>query len=359
MSDLPTVDANDYTALARFLTEYPHETQTSEYWLARFRHWWDANPAFGPDTPRGWLLRDEEAGGDIVGFLGNVPSRFMTEAGEITAYSATTWRVRPEYRTSSIHLYLAQIEAGEGRVLFNNTPNDNVVRVLRYLKFDSRPSYSSGRAFLVALRPASVLGGYLARLALPRTLGALFSPAIHFAQIPCALLLCGNSVDRVRVVDRADTAFDALWQRTRGLYNTTVRSAAQLNWLCFGNPYARRILLGYFDGEQLRGFMVLGSASWRGVQTLECLDLWLDIRDDHHVATALIAGAVRHAQGSGADLLVLHAYTPRLAALFRRLGIVFTRQDTRQVFFRADAALTANLGSISTYLTALEGDLAV
>ena len=113
----------------------------------RLGHWWERNPSFSEDFPRGWVLRAEA--GAIAGFLGNIPRLFRSHGHDRRVFCATTWRVLPPYRNSSLRLYAAHVAAGKRTLLFNTTANASAARVLEYLKYQSLPKSGSGRAFLL------------------------------------------------------------------------------------------------------------------------------------------------------------------------------------------------------------------
>lgn len=368
MADPRPVASNDYAEIARFLAEFPGGEQPMEFWLRRLRLWWDDNPAFAPDVPRGWILRDGAAG-SVVGFLGNVPSMFRVAGEDRRVFNATTWRVRPDQRGSSLQLYLAQVEAANGELMFNTTPNDAVVKVLSYLRFTSLPSYPSGRVYLVPLRPSLAARAWLRGRTVPnvpRALASIFERAtpplagigLRFASLPLDLRLRVGGSRFVHRVTRAGPEFDALWERTKDAYRyASVRSAARLRWLCEG-PFERS-LLGYTRDGDLRGYALFGDATWRGLRVLEMLDLWTDRDQNEHVTRALIAGAHADARARGYDLIALHDYSAALGATYRALGIHFTASDARRHFFGSGDTAPPPMTRDDAYFSALEGDLAV
>src|SRR6185436_4976828 len=72
---LEPVRADQYQALADFNARFEDETRPVEFWLGRFRLWWDDNPAWDANATRGWTLM---ADGRIVGFVGVIPALFQT-----------------------------------------------------------------------------------------------------------------------------------------------------------------------------------------------------------------------------------------------------------------------------------------
>lgn len=357
MSELTLVRSSDYAQLSRFHAAFPGEVRTPAFWEQRFRYWWDDNPAFDEDVPRGWMLRDGT--GAIGGFLGNVPSFFRMQGREQRVFGATSWRVLQEHRSSSIPLYLAHMEAGASSLLFNTTPSESAVRVLEYLKYRSVPSSSSGRAFHVAVRAGAAMGAYLRDRQVPEFVKWVAGAPLRLAQIPLETVLRCTSRAGVRVLSHADSAFDDLWHRTCNRHtNTSVRSAAQVNWLCFSNPDFRKTLIGCYEHGKLRGFAIFADARPRGVKALELCDLWTEAPDDG-VTRAILAGTWDHAKRNDYAVIVLHDYSAALTRLFRRLGLFFTTGDTTRIFYRSPDSANIDLALGDSYLTGLEGDRAL
>jgi hypothetical protein len=357
--DIAVVEPRDYQELAQFNAAFDG-LRDSDYWLSRFRLWWDANPAFAPGLPRGYLARDSKG---IVGFLGSVPGLFRADGQDQLTFNATTYRVLPEHRSVSLKLYLGQVRAAAGRLMFNNTANETVRKVLEYLRFVSLPSYASGRVFLVPLRHRNVARAYLRdQPRVPQPLRALGALPLRAAGLPTRLQLWRAHGQRVRQVFQADAAFDQLWQRTRDRYRfTSVRSAARLNWICFGSPHLQKTLLGYYEGDLLRGYLMLAEARWRGLRVLESVDVWSDQHGPANQALlhALIAGAVAHGKQSGVDLLALHDPSAEVTQALRGLQLRFTAADDRRHFYGCGDAEPPPMTPDNAYLTGMEGDLAI
>ena len=74
------VTDEDIMSLAEFLpTGMLFKHTTKETWLRRFEIWWKTNPAYSDLFPKGWVLENNSS---IVGFMGNLPVKFLL-CGEI------------------------------------------------------------------------------------------------------------------------------------------------------------------------------------------------------------------------------------------------------------------------------------
>ena len=89
--------------LAQFLAAHVPPRQSAAAWRTRFEHWWDANPFRALTEERGWVLRTRTEG-ELVGFLGLIPSCYAVEGEAMTAVAPTTWVVDSRHRASAILL---------------------------------------------------------------------------------------------------------------------------------------------------------------------------------------------------------------------------------------------------------------
>ena len=91
MITLRAVEPEDSVPLAETLPGGFRHT-TRETWLQRFENWWTLNPAFTSGCPRGWML---EEGEKILGFIGNIPVRFVVHGEMKIAAASAAWIRRP------------------------------------------------------------------------------------------------------------------------------------------------------------------------------------------------------------------------------------------------------------------------
>ena len=122
------VAQNDYHELALFLSKQFVEGLSAEFWLNRFKFWWDSNPAFSEEIERGWLIL---ADNKIAGFYGVVPTLMTYLQKERRVFNLTTWMVNPDYRSVSIRLLFKLINYSRKTILFDNTAGENPIRVLK------------------------------------------------------------------------------------------------------------------------------------------------------------------------------------------------------------------------------------
>lgn len=305
---LPTirlVEERDYERLANFLANFPEEADASDRWLTRLRHWWDDNPAFQTETPRGWMVVEKD---HIVGFLGNIPTHFQLAGVTITAASATTWRVLPDYRRHSMQLYARLLDAGRDSLVFNTTPNESIKSMLRRLRVQDVPGRGPGWRFAV-VSPLRVFRFLPVLRSLPGFVTSILAGPISVAVCGTARRAWPFPNLEVRPVEQADKTFDQLWERTRHLYPTTnVRHAADLNWYLRAPWFPKQLLACYRRGA-LVGYLIGYVHRASRLLPMICVDLWTD-RSDPLIDQALLLGAVRHARTLGCGLFVLPRFDP-------------------------------------------------
>src|SRR5205814_2088964 len=151
-----------------------------------------------------------------------------------------------------------------------------------------------------------------------------------------------------------------LWARTRDLYDcTAVRSAQVLNWFCFeGAPEFAKTVFGYYEGEELLGYLICFTSDWRGYTCLETLDLWT-VGGGRRlpVARALVRAALQ-ARGHE-QFFVLPHFSPELVDVFGPVQRLIGKPTTRRHYFKAGNESVPLPVAGRCFLSALEGDLAL
>jgi hypothetical protein len=346
---LEPVRADVYQDLAEFNAGFEDETRPLEFWLGRFRLWWDDNPAWEADGARGWTL---VSGGRIVGFVGVVPALFQMNAVETRAGISTTWRVHGTHRGASLKLMTAVVSGGKDQILFSTTAKREIGPIMHALGYRRMPALGGPRSLLVvdAARFGAAVGGGAAAGA-ARLLGPLVRRVHHRA----FTLLAGRRL-AVRQVRRADGEFDALWERTRRQYPTaTVRNAAWVNWQCFSSPWFTKEVVAAYDGEQLRGFAIAVVADLKGLKVLDCVDLWYDF-GDLSVAAALTRGLADVAMARHCAVVQVPHFNAAVGRALGGKGLLKTTREPISGLWRGPKQFLSESDAQNAYLTLIEGD---
>lgn len=339
MADIREVYASDYSKLALFLSHFEGDTNTPDYWLEKFYHWWDNNPAFSSDTVRGWVLEDEVS---IIGFLGNIPSLFHlpVEKKDIVVFSSTTWRVLSEYRNKSMALLDNQLRFSRNSILFNSTPTETVRVILERLQF-KHYEVSSGIGNSL-LNPGKVLSEKMKKNVLKKLLLGLCFPALKIWKwldtMSCSL---AKTPPNVAELEKADKSFDTLWSKTKSLFSAGVRSAEVVNWFCFGNRNARKYLFGYYENELLLGYAIFYPLRADNLCNFLCLDLWT-LPGKERIIRPLILHAKKAAKKIGCDLLTVLHPESELGRHTRKCFLI-NRNKRFKVYYKAGADIASRI----------------
>jgi hypothetical protein len=346
---LEPVRPDQYQELADFNARFEDETRPVEFWLGRFRLWWDDNPAWEATAARGWTLM---ADGRIVGFVGVIPALFQTNGVETRACFSTTWRVHGSHRGASLKLMTAVVAAGKDQILFSTTAKKEIAPIMQALGYRRMPALGGDRSLVVidaARFAAAAAGGVMASAA------RLLGPLVHRVHYRAFSMVASRGI-AVRQVRTADHAFDALWERTRTQYPTaTVRNAAWVNWQCFASPWYTKEVVGAYDGERLRGFAIAVIAEWKGLKVLDCVDLWYDF-GDAAVATALTRGLADLAVVRECAVVQVPHFNEAVGRALGGKGLLKTTREAISGFWRGSKPFLTEATVQNAYLTLIEGD---
>lgn len=343
------VRADLYASLADFNAHFEDETRPAEFWMDRFRLWWDDNPAWDAGAVRGWTLI---TGARIVGFVGLFPSHFQLNGAETRAWISTTWRVHGAHRGESLKLMSAVVSAARNHLLFSTTARHEIAPVMQVLGYRRMPALGGRRSLLVVdtARFAAVLGVRAAT-----AMARVFAPVVRRVHFRVFALLASPGFD-ARQIHAADGAFDALWDRTRRQYPTaTVRNASWVNWQCFANRWFAKEVVAAYDGSQLRGFAVAMAADWKGLRILDCVDLWYDF-DDLAVAVVLMRGLADLAVARNCDVVQVPHFNEAVGRALSGRGLLSTNREPIAGYWRGPKPLMDGLTARNAYLTLIEGD---
>jgi len=344
------VRADMYAPLADFNAHFEGETRPIEFWMARFRLWWDDNPAWDADAGRGWALI---ASGCIVGFVGLFPSYFQLNGVRTRAWISTTWRVHGTHRGDSLKLMRAVVTGAKDELLFSTTAKPEIAPVMQVLGYRRMPALGGRRRLLVvdAARFTSVLG-VSAVTAMVRVLAPVVRNVHRRVFSPFA-----SPRVEVRQVHAADGAFDELWNRTRSQYPTaTVRDASWVNWQCFANRWYAKEVVAAYDGSRLRGFAVAMVADWKGgLKILDCVDLWYDFADVH-VAAALVRGLGDIAVARNCHVVQVPHFNEAIGKALAGKALLNANREAIVGYWRGPKPLMDSPTVQGAYLTLIEGD---
>jgi len=330
MITLREVTDKDIIPLAEFLpTGLPFKNTTQETWLRRFEIWWSANPAYTDVFPKGWVL---ENGPSIVGFIGNLPVRFLCRGEITTAVAAVSWYVDPSVRgLSSLRLLYAFQKQKQASLFLFNSDNPDLMTIVTKNKFKGytvprfRTKYFSvlNRAKLDYIVRKFLFCGELPRL---HEMSAFIK---RFGLLTCAYVYqkpirpSPDTEYTTSLCTSCDDSFANLWEPYQHACDVTVsRDTQTLNWIYFSSihPNTRLVIQCRRSRDNsLAGYMVfdIQRKNTSEVGMMHLMDMCLE-KHDPRVLASLLAFAIETGKQHNAALLVVWADSPETDLFFRR-----------------------------------------
>ena len=349
------ITKEDYESLVEYLANFLDDDRESEFWRDRLYHWWDNNPYFKEDDNRGWALKKNE---DIVGFLGNIPMPFYITKNEIVANTMTNWKVAENYRSKSINLIYELIAASRDTLLCNSTSNENVAKILDLFRFEKKQFYKKKMYFSV-INPNKIAKKKLSNAKVLKKLESILTSIFYLMQYANRGILYFSSHKKVKRISKADNTFDNLWDETKNSFsNTIVRDSIFLNWYCFGNKFKSNNLLGFYENNELLGFMVLKWASSvkDELKVIECIDLWVK-NNKKYVIKSLLFSANKLSKDLNADLFVTPVFNEQLFHVLKRsFYFKLPNQNSNSIYIKSDLEAYKLGNNKLPYITNLVGD---
>lgn len=277
------VKEDEYLPLARMLAE--GFNTTPEYWLSCFSMWWETNPCMNPEIPKGWVCENEH--NEMVGFVGNIPVKYLLHGDETIAFAGTTWFVKPKVRGGTVSNMLLEESYRNPltRLFFVNSPNPIAQKRLMKLGFLEAPLPQNGIQYIHIRHPDNTLQLFLGSRTFARTWYrhvlrlvswplSLFSPAVVSLHDRRGRAMDGFECEVIR---KPEESFSQLWKEfEREEKVTLVRDRAMVDWLCFSDLVKeKRYLIACREGGKLAGYAVFDLRIKRDQKVLFLMDLFV------------------------------------------------------------------------------------
>jgi hypothetical protein len=356
---------SDFEAVAELKHRWGMAADSVENW----DRLWRQNPALAHaprSRPIGWVL---EAGGKIVGYIGNISLLCRYGDRTVSAVAAHGLVVEPPYRGVGVSLNSAFFRQKAVDLYVCTTTIPAVGRISAALKADPLPQSDYWTVLFWVLRPSAFVNSMMKKLAikslLSRTGGALGSLAIaadrsfrkrrpkQSSKLP--------KVTEISVGKIGDE-FQALWldkvsEQTRLL---TDRSAAALRWHCEipGDRGITRVLRCSKD-DRLLGYAIVRHEppDENGLRKSIIVDM-LVREDESTVVEALLAAAYSQASCAGSDILEVMGFPENVRRVFAQSRPYQRRYPACPYYYKAaDPELHKALSDASAwYACPFDGD---
>ncbi|HEX2960074.1 MAG TPA: GNAT family N-acetyltransferase, partial [Chitinispirillaceae bacterium] len=342
MTTLRAIEPKDIVPLAVTLPKGFQNT-TKETWLQRFENWWTLNPAFTSEFPRGWILEEEA---EIVGFIGNIPVKFVIHGEMKIAAASASWYVDPSIRgLASMRLFNEYLKQSDVALFLFKTEDRNLAKVVRKYGFKEYSCLSQPSEYLYIINrvqfirqnvPNVSLLKYFHRMEINNNKNisnnGLSEPFGHiFNYIKLCIFDCtlneirdlSEGVYTSSLCTYCDESFTRLWDPHLKSFDVAMsRDTSTLNWLYFiaGRRYNRKVIQCHRSSdESLVGYMVFDfpprKASGGGFMKL--MDMCI-LNNDQQVLASLISYAIEVGKQNNAPVLRLWADSPDADRFLRK-----------------------------------------
>ena len=348
------VTDEDILPLAEFLsTGLPFKNTTRETWLRRFEIWWSTNPACTDLFPKGWIL---ENGPSVVGFIGNLPVRFLY-CGEIkTAVAAVSWYVDPSVRgLSSLRLFNAFQKQKQASLFLFNSDNPDLMKIVTKNKFKDHIIPRFQTKYFFVLNRTNL--DYIARKflfcgELPR-LHELSAFIKKFGLLTCACIYqkplrpSPDTDYTTSLCTSCEDSFSDLWKPYLHACDVTLsRDTKTLNWLYFSSIHpGKRLVIQCrrSHDNSLAGYMVfdIQRKNSEDVGMMHLMDMCLE-KHDPRVLASLLAFAIETGKQHNAALLAVWADSQE-TDLFLRHTFMLSMDAQQHNFIRLSDTGDENL----------------
>jgi hypothetical protein len=329
----------DIVPLAELLARgFPHTLAlgfpytTTEFWVDLFNLWWTTNPAYSEQFPRGWVLEKDTK---LVGFIGNVPVKFLIRGEVTTAAASNGWFVDPSIRgLFSLKLFNEFIQQKFASLLLFKIENESFLKITSRYKFEHYFLPKSQKEYVYIINKKKVESVFLSFLFNKKI--SKFSDILEligrFGYLICAYLYQkpvtpGGILPYERYISSVctscDDSFSSLWKPFLNACDVTLsRDTKTLNWLYFSSARLRKrivIQCRRSHDNTLAGYMVFDiqrekpSAAGKMQLMDQCIE-----NNDPQVLTSLLSFAIEIGKQNEAGIMVVWANNPETESYLRK-----------------------------------------
>jgi hypothetical protein len=355
----------DFDAVAELKQRWGLNADSLENW----DRLWRRNPALMHgefQRPIGWVL---EAGGVVVGYLGNISLQYRYGERTLTAVAAHGFVVETAYRAVSLTLAAAFFRQKSVDLYISTTAIEAVGKMALAFESAALPQPDYGSVLFWVLQPYPFAQALMKKLNLgptPSQIGSVLS----------VIAVGADKILRRRWPRRPATSFtmseiapkdmgydfQALWtaKLNEGSRLFADRSPAALQWH-FGIPGDRgcaRVLCCHEDGE-LVGYAVIRTDTDQenGLKTSIIADM-LVRQDDPNIVEALWAAAYENAKRMGSHVLEVLGFPPSIRRVYSQQKPYLRKYPTCPYYYKAADPMLHKALSDGTawYATPFDGD---
>jgi len=327
----------DIIPLAEVLPNFepPFAGTPKETWLRRFDIWWTSNPAFTPQIPKGWILEDDTT---IVGFIGNIPVKFLIHGKESIAVAAVDWIVEPSFRIYSFDLFMEYINQKSVSLFLFNTQNKQIAKILKKYQFKKYvlPLNQTEYFYMINRKRVNLIlkEFVIARKHYPLTdfskILKILSRLIR-AYVSQKPIVRSDKLPRgeytTSLCNSCDETFSEIWDSDLATCDVTLsHDIKTLNWLYFSSIAPRKRVViqcrRSYDNS-LAAYMVFDISPEKTSEpgTMKLKDICIE-DNDPRVLESIISFAIEIGEQNNAAILVVWANDQVTERYFRSIFIM-------------------------------------
>jgi len=244
-----TKDREQRRKIIEFLVNFEGETRSAYFWRERLELWWEKNPFYSEDLPRGWLI---VLNGVIEGFFGVIVTEYRLDNKKYKALNATTWRVLKTYRNLSISLFTKFYTLRSQYILFNTSPTDTVAKILEAFRFQKKSAINQ---YIFPVKQYPQINFFKLFIHWKRKIFKLFMPK-------------GNC----REIKETDAFIINQTAEQNEIKLKGYRSFNFIDWYCHGSDSFTKAVVGYFSKEdQMTSYMIIAKQGKRKLKVIDYL----------------------------------------------------------------------------------------
>jgi 3-oxoacyl-(acyl-carrier-protein) synthase/acyl carrier protein/GNAT superfamily N-acetyltransferase len=318
----------DYPQITSMCARNGLGTKTREEW----EHLWTGNPVYrkSPNWPIGWVV--ENAPGEIVGCLGNIPVSYAFRGREIVGASIYSFALDASHRGHGLLLLERLLEWGRAvDYLLGTTANLSSAKLLEKNRIPRVPAGDWGNSSFWITNSKGFLESALTRKRWPKVLAYPAAAALKIREAfkPDSWI---RQTNELNVCSSFDERFDVFWKELQGAYPSrflTTRSSAMLQWhFQYALKQDQAWIVTREDNSRVLAYAVFSRCDNLdlGLKRVRLVD-FQTIDDDSRTLIPMLAWGIRKCQKDGIHMLESFGFHPEkqrvidgLAPHRRRLG---------------------------------------
>jgi hypothetical protein len=336
----------DYPRIASLESRYGLLPKSHEEWT----HLWIDNPACPPNWTIGWVV--ENAAGEIVGYVGNVPSAFEFRRKKLIAASGRGLVVDEPYRSYSFPLFSQFFNQPNVDLIVNTTVNVNAVKLHELFHCERAPVgvWDRSAFWITHYRGFAAKLAATKNLPLPNLLGYPISAALaakdKFRRQPRKPSTTGIEATAATTFD---PSFDAFWEElreTRADFLLASRSRVILDWhFKFALENNRAWVATVSQGGKLLAYAVFLRQDNHqvGLKRVRLVD-FRTLTGNPSLLAPMLTGALRRCREQNIEMLEVIGASPQVQRVLADFAPHYRDLPAWLYFYKAkDKQLAASL----------------